>query len=1401
MLANIAIASGQDSYSQKYSISQLSMNNGMPHNFVDDILKDSQGFIWVATNGGGLCRYDGYSFKTYDVSTPVRLTSNFLHQIAEDKYGRIWVASDNGITILDTKSNKIANEELWPQDKQNLLEGVWFFVNKDAEENIWFANGNKIYSITFADDGSIASISESGSPTHITDFERVDGSVWYASNKEIYKLSNTNSSIKSEKIVLPKIEELQGKDFLITSLYAKDNDLWIGTDMGAIRVDMSNGQYKHYTSDPHDPTTLSQNRITDIVETANHDLIIATLKGFNVYRQISDNFEQITQETLLGQKRLSNNFINCMLVDEHMLWIGTEIEGLNLLIPNDLAINNYIHTNNHTSISSNPVNSIIEDKNGNLWVGNVESGLNKKRYGSNEFEHFTAEKDGLVHNSVSALAIDHNNHLWVGTWGNGVCVLDINKPNAPVIKRYTDIQNLFVGCLVADPVNKGVWMSTNDVIYFIKDGIFTTPIHDSRVNHMQGAIGGAIDSEDKLWLGTANALLIVDLNSLRGDSVRYEIFDSRLDEPKSMMNPRITFLHKAKDGTMYIGTNGYGVFYRRSGDEKFYSFSVKDGLTNNSVRGVVEDAAGNIWASTNCGLSMIEPQSKKVINYSTENGLICDNFYWNGAYASPMTGNIYFGSTAGLTEIKRRSTTLTDYHLARPTFTSFNVLNTAVGAGTGYITQDISYADEITMHERDKSFTIEFSALNYRNPKYISYKYRLVGFDSNWIETSSERRVATYTNLPPGDYELEVCCTDGYENWSSPTSIEIHVEPFFYKTIWFYLLIIGIISLLLWQFFRYRMRNYKEQQRLLHMLVKERTDELENQKRVLEEKTEELERQNITLSEQNIKITQQKESIQEMSTKIQKLSVDKLQFFTNISHEIRTPITLIIGPIKRAIGLTKDEKVLDLLKLVEKNSHDLLQLVNQLMDFRKLETGNMELKPTSGRLVPFIEDIVHPFSVYASERNINVECYYRIRTETVMYDTDSMNKMMTNLLSNAVKYTNDSSRVQTFLANIRKDGKEWLYISVRDEGEGIPEEELDKIFYRYYQSDNHTKSLVYGQSGTGIGLYLCRKLVEQAGGTIWAKNNQNKGCSMRVLLPFVEGTPIADEQKAEQLAEETELEEQEAETKNKMNVLVVEDNRDMRNYIGTILNDQYNVYEAKDGVQGLTVLAENDIDFIICDLMMPVMDGIEFSTRVKSNFSFSHIPILVLTAQMSDEYRTKSYKIGVESYLHKPFDEQMLLARISGILDGRKASQQKFQYSLNTDDLNIDKESDDEKFVKKVLELVEKNYMDSAYSIDDILKSMGCSKSMLNKKMQNVIGQSPGVFIRSYRLNIAKHLIIMNRGTKNMNISQIAYEVGFNDPKYFTRCFTKHFCVTPSVLLDGTKGEDDIVEMPQEDDE
>lgn len=1361
-----------ETYAQRTNMTQFDMNSGLPNNYIDNIQKDSRGFIWMATGGGGLSRFDGYTFRTYDISTNIKLSSNFVHETIEDDFDRLWIASDGGLDILDMRNERMVRNSIWPSDKMSLIETPVHFINSDSNGIIWFVCSNKIYAAECDTDGSILTIAEYVHTAVISTLERVGDDVWCGAGKDVFRLSFEKKHIDTKKIVLPDIDELHGNNYITTALYRKDNDLWIGTDMGLIRIHLISKSYKIYRTVAGSVTSLSQDRITDIVETAAHNIVISTLRGLNIYNPISDNFEQITQETELGLKKLPSNFINCMLPDDDMLWVGTEVCGAMLMIPNELSVKNYTHTDRATSIAPNPVNAIIEDNNGNLWVGNVEGGLSMRRNGSDTFTHYTAERNGLPHNSISALAIDDKNRLWIGTWGNGVCAIDLNSKN--VIENTRMLQGSFVGTIVFDKVNKGVWIATTkEVCYVSPDNQQNYLIHDSRMKNMGGAIGGDIDNEGNLWLGTEKGLLIVDLNTLRPDSVRYHIINHRLDDPSQKISPRILFIRKAKNGTMYVGTNGYGLCYKRPDEERFHVINVADGLPNSCVKGIAEDQQGNIWVSTNFGLCLIDTRTYKVATFTTDDGLANNCFYLNAAHTSSLTGNVFFGTLSGLTEVSLRNTTADIRELLSPTLTALRILNVAVDTVCDYISSNIVYANQLRLHERDKSFSIEFSALNCRNPKSVNYQYRLIGFDADWIETRSDARTATYTNLPPGEYELQLCCTDGHGNWSPTKKFAIIVEPFFYKTTWFLLLVIAILGIVVWQLLSFRVRNLKEQRRLLNMLVKERTEELEQQ--------------NIVLSEQNVKITQQKNSIEEMSNKIQKLSIDKLQFFTNISHEIRTPITLIIGPIRRAIQMTTDSKIIEQLKLVEKSSSDLLQIVNQLMDFRKIETGNMELKPENGKIIPFVADIVHPFAVYASERNISVESFYHIRTDTMLFDTDALNKVLTNLLSNAVKYTNDCGKVKLFMATIKTSEGEKLYICVRDTGDGIPDNELEKIFESYYQSDNHKKALTYGQSGTGIGLYLCRKIVDQANGKIWARNNKGKGCSMRILLPFVEGVPIVDEERAEQIAEQIDIEEQETEKDGKKSILVVEDNRDMRQYIRTILEDQYRLIEAKNGVEALTLLVENDIDFIICDLMMPVMDGLEFAERVKKNFSFSHIPILVLTAQMSDEYRTKSYKIGVESYLHKPFDEQMLRARISGILEGRRENQQKFQYSLNTDDLNIDRESEDEKFVKQVLALVEKNYKNSDYTIDDILKEMSCSKSMLNKKMQNVVGQSPGVFIRSYRLNMAKQLIIINRQTKNLNISQIAYEVGFNDPKYFTRCFTKYFSVTPSVLMDSNE--------------
>lgn len=1368
----------QESFWDKYSITSINMGSGLPHNFVDDILKDDQGFMWLATNGGGLVRYDGYTFETFDVNSAARLRSNFIHDIAMDNFKRLWISNDVGIDILDLETTSIVTTEIIDEDSI-MPNSVTYGVTRDNDGNMWFISGNVVRVATFDKYGNVVAIPSYICKSRYTAIGIVENKVWLASGSDIYEAQISDNKIELNLLDFPQIQDANA---LVTCFYSKENEVWIGTDDGIFRVNTSSGMLKRYITNPTDPTSLSQNRITDIVEMSSHDLIISTLKGINVYSQFTDSFEQIQQSSNSnGLKSLSCNFVNCLLADDDKLWIGTEICGVDIITSNDLSIRNYINTPSIKSISPNPVNAIIEDSNSNLWVGNVEGGLNCKRKGSNNFEHYTVQNHGLAHNSISALAIDGKKQLWAGTWGNGISILDISRPDVPVVRNMNNFGSDFIGSIIYDKLNDGMWVGSVKDISFVKNGVVYKPIHSPELANMNGALGAAIDTRDRLWLGVSEGLVIIDLSTFAIDTISYRVITHKLDDPESHLSPRVTFIYVADDGQIYIGSNGYGFYRSPDNGETFISYTTKQGLTNNTICGITEDATGNIWISTNCGMSVFDPYSERFVNYTVNNGMICDNYYWNAAYVSPSNGKIYFGSPSGLTEIRRRVNAGEEKRLPKPIFTNLYILNTIVQPGSGYLTKNISRSSSLTLHERDKSFSLEFASLVCKNPESVRYQYRLAGFDDLWIEVPYNRRIASYTNLPPGNYTFQVRSTDGTAGWSDITSIDIHIEPFFYKTIWFYAIVILIIALILWRLYRFRVSNLSEQKRLLHLLVQQRTEELQSQKQMLEAKTNELETQNIKLSEQNQKITMQKERILEMSKKIQKLSVDKIQIFTNISHEFRTPITLIMGPIQRLLRQITNSEQVEQLQIIDRNSKNLLQLVNQLMDFRKVETGNLELHLVTGNLATFVDELIHPFVAFASERNIKVESFIHLRNKLVQFDTDAMNKILTNLLSNAVKFSNDGGHVRVFVASINRNDSEWLYISVSDKGDGIPEAELEKVFVRFYQSENHSRYSVYGQSGTGIGLYLCKRLVLQHGGEIIARNNPGGGCSIRIFIPYIEGseTNVAIEPEEDEIDTTTE------ELDKKMAILVVEDNKDMRLYVRSILSPSYNVVEAHDGVDGLAKLAECEIDFIICDLMMPIMNGLEFSSKVRHNFSFSHIPILVLTAQISNEYRTQSYRIGIDAYLHKPFDEQMLLARISGIFEARRLSQRRFQYTLNTDDLNISNESDDEKFIRRVLEYIKANYQRPEMTIDDIMTDVGCSKSMLNKKMQSLVGESPGVFIRSFRLNLAKQIIIKNREHKVMNISQIAYEVGFSDPKYFTRCFNKYYGVTPSAMLEG----------------
>lgn len=399
-----------------------------------------------------------------------------------------------------------------------------------------------------------------------------------------------------------------------------------------------------------------------------------------------------------------------------------------------------------------------------------------------------------------------------------------------------------------------------------------------------------------------------------------------------------------------------------------------------------------------------------------------------------------------------------------------------------------------------------------------------------------------------------------------------------------------------------------------------------------------------------------------------------------------------------------------------------------------------------------------------------------------------MHKVIANLLSNAIKFTPNNGNIIIYVASIQKSGEEVLYIAIKDNGTGIANEDVDKIFNRFYQSRSHVKYPVYGQSGTGIGLYLCKRIIQLNNGSISAKNNRAGGSTFRMTIPLIrenqQENAVSTLNNRLQLVTESSESLRDKRKTLKTTILVVEDNNDMRAYIRSILEETYHVIEAENGAVALTKLSEYNVDFIISDLMMPVMDGLEFSKKVKENFNISHIPFLMLTAKTSSEAKLQSYKIGVDEYILKPFDEEMLLTRIQNILENRKRYQQQFSAKMEIEELQIEEESSDKKFIDKVMEIVKANYKNSYYEISDLVEAMGISKSLFNKKMQSLVGQPAGQFLRNYRLNIAYELILKNKKTKNMNISEIAYEVGFNDPKYFTRCFTKHFNVLPSSLMD-----------------
>lgn len=1400
LFALLAVLHGQaesitGKWSERYNFTAITMDEGLPHNFVDDIMKDSQGFLWIATRGEGIARYDGYEFTSFNMGTArAKLRSNFVSKLCEDSFGRIWAVSETGIDILDIRTLQPVQVPSAEGKLLSFCNRPAHFIFRSRTGNIWVCSENKLFKITFGKQGEVKQIINictlSAGETVRTICE-VDDHLWINYKDGIYRIKESTMEPQEPALIS---SALQMPGILIQVICRKENEIWIGSAQGLLRYNMDTELMRHYMHNPEDPTSLSQNFVTDISETGEHTMLIATLKGINLYNALTDRFERINKDASEGeglnpQSTLNCDFVNCLLTDGDIIWVGTEVGGLNKMSRRMLFVQNYYHTPAIPgSLSKNPVNAIYEDPAGNLWVGTVEGGLNRKAPGSPVFEHYTTDAPArLSHNSVSCFTTDDEGRLWIGTWGGGIGWVDMKNTRDKTfhhieVPQYGDFSWGLAGTICYDRLNHAIWVGTGIGIYLydLKTKTVSEPFKGMNLGGIEGCTGYYIDRDNHLWLGLTEGLCRIDLSSVKAPKLIYQLWRNKLDEPESKLRERVTYITQSKDGTIWVGSNGYG-FYKSSlnenGEYTFQAFTTEDGLVNNSVRCLSEDKDGYLWITTTNGLSCFDPGNNSFFNYTRKDGLLTNQFYWNGICRS-ANGDLYLGSIDGLSVVKP----VVDVNKKEAVPLAFTHIRVA----------DEERQPEdgtVHLHERDKSLYIEFAALDYDAPAFATYYYRLKGFDDKWIKAPAYRRLATYTNLRPGNYAFQLRYAPDGKHWQEETAqLRIAVAPYFYKTIWFILFVVVLLSFIIYKVLAWRLHTLKEQQKILHIKVEERTRELEEQKKLLSTQASELYRQNELLKQQNEKITKQKGQLIQMSKKVQELTIDKLAFFTNITHEFRTPLTLIVGPIERALKLSYNPQVIEQLHFVERNSKYLLSLVNQLMDFRKVESGKMEIVRNAGNFLKLMNDLLVPFDAYASERGVSIERRFRLPSCELMYDEDAMHKVIVNLISNALKFTPQGGTITVYVTTLRQEGKEKLLLCIRDTGPGIPVEDIEKVFNRFYQSQNKTRSSINGQSGTGIGLYLCKRIVQLHGGTICAKNNRGKGCSFRILLPLQYAEPslqLAKTEKTTDLSSSQSLPQPAA--NGRLAILVVEDNKDMRDYIRSILSEYYNVAEASQGEEALAVLQSQNVDFIISDLMMPVMDGMELSRRVKADFAISHIPFLMLTAKTSNESRIESFRIGVDEYLLKPFDDTLLLARIANILENRKRFQQKFSYSMDVDALNIEKESGDKKFLDKAMQIVKENYKNPYYEISDFTEEMGVSKSLMNKKMQNLTGQTAGQFMRNYRLNIARELILRNRVTHSMNISEIAYEVGFNDPKYFTRCFTKHFEMAPSAMMENSQ--------------
>ena len=1316
------------------SFDLYSQEHGLSNNQIHCILQDSKGWMWIGTSQG-VCRFDGYRFTVFknDPDDSTSLKGNLVRVIYEDRKGQLWVGTENGgLNKFDRGSETFRH--LFYQNQPSLLKDATVAsLLEDKNGVLWIGTESSLFRLE--GETKLTAVVPSNL-NGFKEFIRViktdhSGRMWIGTNKGLF-IYHPETNL-AEKIHLPGTN---GSEEIWEIVPDQDGTLLVGTYAdGLFSVKSGSLEAKPLAVDPENERSKT---VRAISRDQNGKYWIGTRGGLYLYdlqRGVAAKYYHDDRE----QKSLVNNSVLCISKDaKGNTWIGTR-QGLNLLIEDRVNILGFrpMPGDNHY-LNNSEIYAFWMDPSGKIWVGTENGGINILDRQTGRFSYLMPQKNNsnsIATNCIKAIINGGDNQVWIGTYLGG---LDLYNPISGTFKHFKNdsanpnsLSDNRVWSLLHDS-NNNIWVGTSrgvDQFNPATGGFIHYPnlVNGQQVNWM------AEDRDHCIWIG-ADDLVIYDPKNHKivkvAESTRIMLEDSK--------------------NRFWLTTLSHGIalYSKEKGIIRYYN--EKNGLANNQTLAILEDKAHDLWISTTNGLSKFDPEKERFHNFSSKNGFQNDQFTYGAAYKLP-SGELVFGGISGFNIFDPEKIKSGDY-FAPIVFTDLKVLNKSVHIspdGEGVLKKSISETEKITLKYEQNSVELEFASFDYANIMGIQYSYFLEGFDRDWNEPS-DKRLATYTNLNPGTYTFRVktVSVDRQQSNIGPVLVIVVLHPY-WQTLWFRTLLFLVILTILY----YLITFLQNREKLKHNLVFEKIK----------------------------------------AKKLHELDMMKLRFYTNISHEIRTPLTLILGPLEKLRkNLIPAQEIPGHLEVMHRNANQLHELINQLLDFRKMESGNLKLSLKRGDLVSFIGGIVGSFRKYAEEKEIELK-FNSLKKEIVTnFDEDKIAKIMNNLLSNAFKFTARGGKIVVNISLIfdsedaenlgEQSEKRMVEITVKDTGIGIEESNLEKIFNRFFQVDQESV-----QTGTGIGLALTKELVKLHNGKIFVTSKPGKSSKFTVQLPFddvrissTEGTPEsemvgevphslpAEEQSGDQIIAGQKI------------MLLVDDNADVRYFIKSHFSSSYHILEAKNGLEGWQIALKTIPNIIISDVLMPDMDGFEFCRKVRKDERTSHIPILLLTALGSREHEIEGLSLGADDYITKPFDMVILQTKVENILSVRQSLKQKYSGELFLQPRNVILSSPDERFLQKAIGVVEANIADPDLDIDRFASEIGVSRMQLYRKLDALTEMTVKEFIRDIRLKRAAQLLIQ----KKMNVSEVAYAVGFKDLSHFRKCFRQEFNMSASEYID-----------------